>query len=118
MEAILLFLITFIIIFIIYLLFVVFNKKGLKKIYNGTEAKYLKKLYKLDLNKLDKKKFAIHIALINSFIISITLSIVVLVENYLLMILLAFIIVILLILSLYHLLAINYKNKLGVKKDV
>lgn len=118
MKELVIFLMTFILILLIYLIFVVWNKKGLKKIYKGTEARYLKVKYNLDLNKIKDKKLALHIALINSFIVSMTLSLIILIDNYLLMIVLALVLVVSLILVLYHLLGRYYQKQLGVKKDV
>ncbi|MEI3530271.1 MAG: hypothetical protein V8Q75_04260 [Bacilli bacterium] len=118
MREIILFLITFMIIIAIYLLFVVYNKRSLKKIYNGTEARYLKARYKIDLNQLEPRKFAWHIALINAFIIAFTLSLVLMLGNYLLMIVGALLLVLCLIIVLYHLLGSYYQKKLGVDKNV
>lgn len=118
MKEVIIFLVTFIIIMVIYLIFVVFNKRALKKIYNGTEARYLKARYKLDLTKIERKKLSLHIALINSFIISFTLSLVLMLDNYLLMIVGAMLLVLCLILVLYHLLGSYYQKKLGVDENV
>lgn len=118
MREVIVFLATFIIIIAIYLIFVVFNKRALKKIYNGTEARYLKARYKFDLTKIERKQLAWHIALINSFIISFTLSLILMLDNYLLMIVGALLLVFCLILILYHLLGSYYQKKLGVDKNV
>ena len=118
MKELIIFLITYVLVLITYIVFVVWNKKALKKIYNGTEARYLKGKYKLDIKKIKDKTLALHIALINSCIISITLSLIIIVDNYLLMLLLAIILVMSLILILYHLLGKHYQKQLGVKKDV
>lgn len=118
MKELVIFLITFILILLIYLIFVVWNKKALRKIKNGTEARYLKAKYKLDLKEIQTKTLALHIALINSFIVSMTLSLIILIDNYLLMIVLALVLLISLILVLYHLLGRYYQKQLGVKKDV
>ena len=69
MKELIIFLITYALILMIYMVFLVWNKKGLKKIYKGTEARYLKGKYKLDIKKIPNKTLALHIALINSIII-------------------------------------------------
>lgn len=118
MKELLIFIVTFLLILITYIVFVVWNKKALKKIYDGTEARYIKGKYKLDIKKIPAKTLAFHIALINSLIISVTLSLIFLIDNYLLMIILALILVISLIIILYHLLGKHYQKQIGVKKDV
>ena len=118
MKEVTIFLITYLLILMVYILFVVLNKRALKKIYNGTEARYLKTKYKLDIKKIKNKSLAFHIALINSFIISITLSLVIIIDNFLIMILFAIFLVMSLILILYHILGKYYQKQLGVKKDV
>ena len=70
MNEVVLMLIAFIIVYSIYLILIVFNKKGRKKIKTGIEAKFLKKVYKIDLNKINDKKIANSIALNNSIIIA------------------------------------------------
>ena len=118
MKEVIIFLITYLLMLMIYLVFVVWNKKALRKIKRGAEARYLKAKYKLDIKEIETKTFALHIALINSFIIAITLSLIFIVDNYLIMILLAIFLVMSLILILYHLLGKYYQKQLGVKKNV
>lgn len=103
---------AFIVVYLIYLILVVFNKKGRKKLKNGIEAKFLIKIYSVKVDKISDKKFANTIALINSLIVSIVFVVIGLFfKNAILQILLAFPILILLIILFYSLLGKYYKRK-------
>lgn len=111
MKELVLFVATFLIIFLIYYLFVIRRKKYLEKFMNGKEVGYLKKVYKIKLKKEDYKKLALLIALTNSFIISVAVSIVCFFNNILLQLLLGFVVVIGLILLCYHIIGKIMKKK-------
>lgn len=102
---------TFIIVFLIYYLFVIRRKKYLDKFINGKEIGYLKKVYKIKLKDEDNRKIALLIALTNSFIISLVVSIVCFLNNILLQLLLGFVLVIGLILLCYHIIGKIYEKK-------
>ena len=103
--------IAFIVVYLAYLLLVVFNKKGRKKLKTGIEAKFLKKVYKIDLNKINEKKFANSIAINNSIIIAVTFYLTGLFfENAMFQILIAFPFLILLIILIYSLTGRYYKK--------
>ena len=96
--------IAFIIVYLVYLLLVVFNKRGSKKIKSGIESKFLSKVYKVNLNKISDRKFANMIAINNSIIISVTFYLTgIFFNKAIFQILLAFPILILLIIFLYSL---------------
>ena len=102
MLEIILFLGTFLIVFIVYLLFVIRRGKYLNKFLEGKEIKYLKKVYKVKITKDNEKKIALLVALSNSFIISVAVAIVCLFNNIFLQMIIGFISVITLILLCYH----------------
>lgn len=111
MEEVVLMLLAFAIVYFMYLILVVFNKKSRKKLKKGIEAKFLKKVYKLDLNKINDKKFANSVALNNSIIIAITFYLTGLFfENMIFQMLLSFPLVILLIIVLYSITGRYYKK--------
>ncbi|MEG0826297.1 MAG: hypothetical protein RR404_02375 [Bacilli bacterium] len=113
MNEIISMIIAFVIVYLLYLFLVILSKKGRKKLKSGIEATFLSKTYKLDLSKVDDKKFAWNIALNNSLIVSITFYITGLFFNKpILQILLSFPIIILLIILLYSLLGRYYKRKI------
>lgn len=103
--------IAFVIVYLIYLILIVFNKKSRKKLKTGIEARFLKKVYKIDLNKINDKKLANSIALNNSIIIAVTFYLTDLFfENMILQMILSFPILIFLIIILYDLTGRYYKK--------
>lgn len=115
MNYILTFVISFIIIYLIYLLLIVRREKGLESLKKGKQIQYLVTAYKIDLKKINFKKLANSLALTNSFILSLTLALLELVDNYILKILLCMVILIPLILIMYKILGETYKKKEGEK---
>lgn len=112
MENLVMFLLAFLLVYLIYLVLVVFNKKGRKKLKTGIEAKFLIKIYNVRVDKIDDKKFANTIALVNSLIVSIVFVVIDLFfKSAILQILLAFPILILLIILFYSILGKCYKRK-------
>ncbi len=111
MEELILFCLTFLLIYLIYFIFVIKRKNALENISKTTEVMYLKKRYKLKKIKLSNKKLANIIALSNSFIISFTVFIVSIISNLILKILIAMIIMIPFILIVYHFIGLYLKKK-------
>lgn len=107
----------FLLIYVLYLVTVIFNKKKIKKFFDTTQAKYFIYRYKLDTSKLNAKSFANSIALTNSSFISLTLVATELTKNYYLKILIGFVTLIPLMLISYSILGNIYKKKEG-KKNV
>lgn len=108
MEKLILFSIIFVIIYSFYMIYFIIRRKSKKKI---LEVYYLENKYKLDLSDYNMNKVKRHIAFINSFIFTITLFLMSLVDSMALRMLIAFATVMFLILVIYKLLAIVYKNK-------
>lgn len=106
--------ITFVIIYMLYAILIIHRKNKLNNIYKSTEAIILKKVLKVDINKINAKNFTRIIALINAFIISITLELVLLITNKtVLQMLLAFIILIILIIIIYPIIGLILRKKYG-----
>lgn len=110
-ELIFTFSITFILIYSLYLIFVVFRKKKQNKIKKSTEIMFIKKRYKLNLNGISNKKIALDVAFCNALIISLTLALMTLINNFILQILVGFIILIVLILIVYSILGNEYRKE-------
>lgn len=114
-----LFISLFLIVYLLYYLFVLRSKKAMLKMQNGKEMLFLKRNYHLDYDKLDTKKVANLVALINAFIISFTTVAVCLLNSwisnfYLWLIcsmLMAIVILFPLIIILYHLVGTYYNKK-------
>ncbi len=111
MKELLLYLFTFIITYLFYVIFVGNRKSVLKKFPNGKEMSYLKYRYGIKINDKNLKAISNKIFLANSFILSTTVYIVCLFDNLLLEIIIGVITLTIFILVLYHLIGIYYKNK-------
>ena len=76
MFSLILFLVTFVVVFLIYLLFVIRRKKYLDKFIKGKEINYLKKVYKIRIKESEYRGLAMLVAITNSFIIAISVTVV------------------------------------------
>lgn len=110
MKDLLLYLFTFIIAYLFYLIFVISRKSVLKKFPEGKEMKYLQYKYKVKVTDKNLKSIANIVCLANSFILSTTVYVVCLFDNLLLEILIGGLTLIVLILLLYHLIGIHYRK--------
>ena len=97
---------TFIIIYMLYAILIIHRKNKLNNIYKSTEVVILNKVLRVDTNKIEAKKLARIVALINAFIISVTLELVLLV------------ILILLIIIVYPILGYFLRRKYGKFTEV
>lgn len=102
MKYIIMFVVSFLVVYLAYFLTVILNKKKLKKFETSNQALYFTKKYKIKVSDKNVKLLANLVALANAFIISTTLIIIELVSNYILKVLVAFIVIVPLILVLYH----------------
>ena len=121
MRELILYLVTFLLTYLFYIIFVLCRKSVLGKFPNGKEMKYLKFKYGIKVNNNNLKKIANTIFLTNSFILSTTVYIVCLFDNLFIEILIGVIVLLILILVMYHFIGIYYKNKQnkqGGKKHV
>lgn len=117
MENLLFVILVFIVIYLAYLFTVIMRPEKLKKFVNAKEVTLLKGRHKLDMKKIDVKSLANTIAISNSFIISFTIYMALLVDNMILQLLIGFLVMIPLILIVYHIIGRHYKKK-EVKKNV
>ena len=111
MFSLLLFLVTFVVVFLIYLLFVIRRGKYLDMFIKGKEISYLKRVYKIKIKESDYKAIARLIALTNSFIIATSVAIVSLFKNIFIEIVVGFVTVMALILICYHIIGTIYKKE-------
>lgn len=111
MKYLLLFIVSFLIIYLVYYLIVVRRKKGLEAFKTGKQVMFFKNAYKLDLEKLDYKKFSNSLSLVNAFIIAFTVTILEFIDGFILKLLIGFVILIPLILICYYILGKIYKRK-------
>lgn len=111
MKELILYFITFVLIYLFYVIFVLNRKNVLKKFPDGKEMTYLKYKYNVKVNENNIKKIANSVFLANAFILSTTVYIVSLFDRFVLRILVGFITLVVLILVLYHFIGIHYKNR-------
>ena len=109
MREIILFVITFLMIYLIYYIFVISKEKTLNKWKNGKEMTYLKKVYKIKVK--DLKKMANIIACTNALIVAITVSVISVINNFISQMLIGFVVLIILILLAYHIIGKYYQKK-------
>ena len=102
MNYVILFVVTFLIVYLLYLLTVILNKKKLEKFKKSNQALYFIKKYKIKVDDNNVKLLAHLVALSNAFIMSTAIVLVELVPNFILKILVAFLVIMPLILILYH----------------
>ena len=115
MRELILYLITFILTYLFYVIFVLCRKNVLNKFPNGKEMIYLKIKYGVTVNEKNLKKIANLIFLVNSFILATTVYVVCLFDNLFIEVIVGVVTLVLLILVFYHLLGTYLKKKQGGK---
>lgn len=122
MQEAILFLMTFVLVLIIYEIFVVSKTKRLrntnsKKFKDPVEIKYLVNRYKLDMKRVDYNQLLQIIAIVSSFDIALVVTLINLTDIFVLEVLIGVISVFLIILLSYHLVFIFYKKKGMIRND-
>lgn len=105
------FIISFLIVYLFYLFTVILQTKRYDKFKKSNQVMYFVKKYKIDVNKLNMKKFTNILGLANSLIISIAFTATYLVDNLILQLLIGLIILIPLIFIFYSLIGNYLKRK-------
>ena len=117
MEILVQWVMVFGLIVIFYLLFIVFNKKKRRNIFNTPGAVIMKVKFKVTFKKTSEKSFSLVVGITNGIICATTYVIMRLFENIYLSFLVAIPILIIMILVCYSLLGLIYKKK-EVDKNV
>ena len=115
MQELILFIFSFIVVFVLYQVFVVRRTKKKKK--EPFEVSYLVTKYNLDIKKVNYKKLLRVISLVSSFDIALIVTMVALIENFILEILVGFIGALIIIFVSYHLVYLIYKKKGMIKNE-
>lgn len=113
MEYIFTFVFCFLVIYLLYLFIIVLRKKGLEKFKTSKQLDYFKIKFKLNIKKLNFKKFANALAVTNAFIIAFTVTVIEVFDNWILKVLVAFLILLPLMYLLYNVIGKYYKKKEG-----
>ena len=115
LEELLLFLLSFIFVFILYRIFVVPSAKKKYKYKNKgrepIEVTYLKNHYHFNMKKISYKRLLMIISLVSSFDISLIVSIIMLLNNFILEIVIGFIMSLIIIYVSYYFVYLFYKRK-------
>ena len=117
MKDIMLFFMSFMLIYFVYQLFIVRKAKRKNAKKKPIEVVYLVNKYKLDLDKINYKLLLQCISIVSSLDISLLLSVVCLVDNYFYRIILIIVLIIPIILFSYHIVGVYYVRK-GLTKNV
>lgn len=112
-----LFVITFIFVFLLYQFFIVRRAKSKKKPKEPFEVTYLVLKYKLDLKKVNYNGLLRVISLVSSFDIALVVTIILLLKSFILEVIVGFISTIVIILVSYHLVYLVYKKKGMIKNE-
>ena len=122
MEELLLFMMTFLLLFLVYQLFIIAPIERRRKLRNSKrrerellEIGYLKNVYHLDVDKISYNQLLQICAIVSCFDISVVVSIVYLIDNFLLEILVGILSIGILIAISYHLVYLFYKKKGMIK---
>lgn len=110
-EELILFIMTFLFVFIIYEVFLVRKQKKDKRRKKPVEVSYLISKYNLDLDKINYKRLLNIISAVSAFDISLVVTIVSLFKSFYLQLLIGFVLIMLLILTSYDIVGRVYKKK-------
>ncbi len=111
MKELIIYLITFLVAYLFYFVFVLKRKSVLKKFPEGKEMRYLKIKYNVKITDKNLAKIANKVCLANSFILSTTVYIVCLFDNFILGLIVSVIPLLLLIILSYHIIGTYYSKK-------
>ena len=117
MEEFVLFLLSFLFVFILYQLFIVRRAKRKKNRKEPIEVSYLVRKYHLDRKKVNYNQLLQIIAITSSFDIALVVSIIMNLSNFILEIVGGFLATLLIILFSYHLVYLFYKKKGMIKNE-
>ncbi|MBQ6405188.1 MAG: hypothetical protein IJJ63_03930 [Bacilli bacterium] len=120
MEEVILFLLTFLLVLVIYELFIVrkYRRNDIDKKENEKdpfEILYLVKRYNLDMRKVSYNQLLQLVALVSSFDIALIVSIITRFESFLLILLVGIILTFIVIIVSYHFIYLFYKKKGMIK---
>ncbi len=111
MKYIVCFLLSFIIVYLFYMVTVVLQKNKYEKFKKSNQVLYFVNKYKLNVNKIDIAKFVRIIALVNSFIVAASFTVVIEVSNVMLLILIGLLTIIPLTLICYHFIGVYLQKE-------
>lgn len=111
MKYMVIFLISFSLVYLFYLLTVIIRKKKTSKFLQSNQVMYFVKRYNLDVNKININQFMQTISITNSFIVSVAFTFTFLTDHFLLGMLIGLVVLIPLMLICYSLIGNYYKKE-------
>ena len=111
MEKLLLFGLTFLFVYLVYLITVISKVNKNDNFKNSKQVSFFKNVYKLDMNKINLKSFAHVVSLANAFMIALTVTIIELFDKLFIKMMVGFVILIPLMLVVYYIIGKIYKSK-------
>ncbi len=113
MKFLLSFLISFVVMYLFYLFFVILNNKKNKKIFETNQASIFINLNKLDIKVINEKTFIQVLSICNSFILAITFAFTIsfVFDNLIINLLLGFVLLIVLILVVYKVVGLFFRKR-------
>ena len=112
-----LFIFTFVLVYLFYIVFVLCRKNILKKFPDSKNMKYLKDRYNVVITDKSIKKIANVVFITNALILSITVSIVCYFDSFVIGLLVSIVPLLVMILAFYHIIGTIF-GKRGGKKNV
>lgn len=117
MREVVFYVMTFVLIYLFYLLFVILRKNKLEKFRQNVYVTFLVNVYGIDLNQISFKGLAHVIALTNSFIIATTLLLISIIPNFILKMVSGFFLLIPFQFFMYFLIGKVYQKKSRKKEQ-
>ena len=111
MEKLLVFGITFLFVYLVYLITVISKVNKNDNFKNSKQVSFFKNVYKIDINKINLTTFAHVISIANAFMIALTVTIIELFDKLFLKMMVGFVILIPLMLIVYYIIGKIYKSK-------
>jgi len=110
MKYLIIYLVVFLIVYLFYLITVVLQKKRYDKFKKSNQVKYFIFKYKINVDKIDMKKFTNVLGLSNAFIVATSFLATFLVNNFILQLLVGLAFIIPLMLIIYHFIGMLLKK--------
>ena len=111
MDKLLLFIISFLFVYLVYLITVISKLDKNDNFKNSKQVLYFKNVHKIDIEKINLYKFAHVISLANAFMIALTVTIIELFDKLFIKMMVGFVILVPLMLLVYYIIGKIYKER-------
>jgi len=111
MDKLFLFIITFLFVYLVYLITVIMKLNKNDNFKNSKQVSFFKNVYKINIDKINLNTFAHVISLANAFMIALTVTIIELFDKLFIKMMVGFVILIPLMLLVYYIIGKIYKSK-------